>query len=171
MVRSVEEIEDILDEIRKKVIISNRLDELDKLLEQWGFTDFIQDEPEERYKSGKIVVIGGSDVEERILVGICKAFNIGKDRLEFCLDYNKAQKYDYRKLRHNPSYSVVLFGSVPHSATGKSDAGSVIAEIEKQSGYPPVKRLMAGNELKITKSNFKIAIKELLDDKIINADY
>lgn len=171
MVRDIEEIEDILDEIRKKVILSNRLDELDTLLEQWGFTEFVQDKTEDRYRSGKIVVIGGSDVEERILIGICKALNIGKDRLEFCLDYNKAQKYDYRKLRHNPSYSVVLFGSVPHSATGKSDARSVIAEIERQSGYPPVRRLIAGNELKITKSNFKSAINELLDNGIINADY
>ena len=30
---------------------------------------------------------------------------------------------------------------------------------------------MAGSELKITKSNFKNMIKELIDSNIINADY
>lgn len=171
MVRGVEEIEEILDEIQKRITYANRTDELDILLKECGLTDFIQEEVEDRYKSGKIVVIGGSDVEENILVGICKRFGIDKDRLEFCLDYNKAQTYNYRKLRYNQSYSVVLFGAVPHSATGKGDSGSVIAELESQNGYPPVRRLMAGNELKITKSNFKSTINDLISKDIIKSDY
>lgn len=171
MVRGVEEIEEILDEIQKRVTFANRTDELDSLLKDWGLTEFISKE-DDRYKSGKIVVIAGSEVKERILVAICKEFNIGKDRLEFCLDYDKAQTYNYWKLRNNPSYSVILFGAVPHSATGKGVSGSVVAELESQSGYPPIKRLTTGGgELKITKSNFKCAIKELLDSNIINADY
>lgn len=171
MVRGMEEIEEILDEIQKRVTFANRTDELDSLLKDWGLTEFISNEEDDRYKSGKIVVIAGSEVEERILVAICKEFNIGKDRLEFCLDYDKAQKYDYWKLRHNPSYSVILFGAVPHSAICKGNSGSIIAELEKQNGYPPVVRLTTGNELKITKTNFKNAIRELLDSGVINADY
>lgn len=171
MVRGKEEIEEILDEIQKRVTFANRTDELDSLLKNWGLTEFISNEEDDRYKSGKIVVIAGSEVEERILVAICKEFNIGKDRLEFCLDYDKAQTYNYKKLRYNSAYSVVLFGAVPHSATGKGGSGSVVAELESQSGYPPIKRLMAGSELKITKSNFKNMIKELIDSNIINADY
>lgn len=171
MVRGVEEIEEILDEIQKRVTFANRTDELDVLLKAWGLTEFLPSEEDDRYKSGKIVVIGGSDVDERILSGICKNCGIGKDRLEFCLDYDKAQTYNYRKLRYNQAYSVVIFGAVPHSTTGKGDSGSVVAELESQNGYPPVKRLMAGSELKITKSNFKNAIRELLDSNIINSDY
>ena len=171
MVRGMEEIEEILDEIQKRVTFANRTDELDSLLKDWGLTEFISNEEDDRYKSGKIVVIGGSDVDERILSGICKNYGIGKERLEFCLDYDKAQTYNYKKLRYNQAYSVVLFGAVPHSATGKGDSGSVVAELESQSGYPPIKRLMAGSELKITKSNFKNMIKELIDSNIINADY
>ncbi len=171
MVRGMEEIEEILDEIQKRVTFANRTDELDSLLKDWGLTEFISNEEDDRYKSGKIVVIAGSEVEERILVAICKNCGIGKERLEFCLDYDKAQTYNYKKLRYNSAYSVVLFGAVPHSATGKGDSGSVVAELESQSGYPPIKRLMAGSELKITKSNFKNAIKELLDSNIINSDY
>ena len=172
MVRGNEEIEEILDEIQKRVTFANRTDELDSLLKGWGLTEFISNEEDDRYKSGKIVVIGASDVGEHILSGICKSYGIGKDRLEFCLDYDKAQTYNYRKLRYNQAYSVVIFGAVPHSATGKGDSGSVVAELESQSGYPPVKRLTTGGgELKITKSNFKCAIKELLDSNIINKDY
>lgn len=171
MVRGIEEIEEILDEIRKRVTLANRTDELDSLLMDWGLTEYISKEECDRYKSGKIVVIGGSDVDERILSGICKNYCIGKDRLEFCLDYNKAQTYNYKKLRYNQSYSVILFGAVPHSTTGKGDSRSVVAELESQTGYPPIKRLTAGGDLKITKSNFKNAIKELLDSNIISADY
>lgn len=171
MVRGMEEIEEILDVIRYRVTLANRTEKLDSLLKDWGLTEFIPNEEDDRYKSGKIVVIGGSDVDERILSGICKNYGIGKERLEFCLDYDKAQTYNYKKLRYNSAYSVVLFGAVPHSATGKGDSGSVIAELESQSGYPPIKRLMAGSELKITKSNFKNIIKELIDSNIINADY
>ncbi len=170
MVRGIEEIEEILDELRKKIIFANRMEELDDLLKTWGLAEFVRQE-ENRYKSGKIVVISGSEIKEQILVAICKDFNIGKDRLEFCLDYDRAQKYDYWKLRHNPSYSVVLFGAVPHSTTGKGDSGSVIAELEKQNGYPPIVRLTTGNELKMTKTNFKNAIRQLLDSGVINADY
>lgn len=169
--RGLEEIEEILDEIQKRVTLANQTDKLDALLKAWGLTEFLQSEEDDRYKSGKIVVIGGANVDERILSGICKNYGIGKDRLEFCLDYDKAQTYNYKKLRYNSAYSVVLFGAVPHSATGKGDSGSVVAELESQSGYPPIKRLMAGNELKITKSNFKNMIKELIDSNIINADY
>lgn len=170
MVREIDELEEILDRIREKVLFANRMDELDELLISWGLNERSSSNSEERYRSGKIVVIGASDVKEKTLVNISEEFRIGKDRLEFCLDYNKAQKYNYEKLRYNPSYSVVLFGAVPHSTTGKGDSSSVVAEIEKQKGYPPVKRLISGGELKITKSNFRKAIQELLTENIISSD-
>lgn len=171
MTRGIDELEEILDEIHKRVFLANRLDELDELLVRWDFGEYIQPkESSERFATGKIVVIGASEVKESVLLAICKDAGISKSRVETCLDYDKAQKFDYKKMRYNSMYSVVLFGAVPHSAVEKGDAGSIVAQLESQVGYPPVKRLIAGEELKITKSNFKTAIKELLDEKIIMPD-
>ena len=173
MVRSIEELEDILDEIQKKVSLANRNDELDELLKKWGLFEFVDSyDTSEHYKSGKIVVIGNTDVKEAILTSICKDCGIDKERLEFCLDYSRVQKYNYKKMQYNSAYSVVLFGPIPHSVKGKSDTdSSIISEMETEKGYPPVVRLLAGNELKITKTNFKRAIYDLLNNKTIAADY
>ena len=172
MVRGIDEIQEILEEVQKKIFLANRSGDLDALLLKWELTDFIiQNNKNESYKSGKIVVIGGTEIKESVLISICKEFGIGKDRLEFCLDYDQAQKYNYRKLQYNSDYSVVLFGPVPHSARYRGDSESIIAELESQSGYPQVFRLMAGEELKITKSNFKSAIQNLLQNNIICQDY
>ena len=171
MARGIDELDEILDEIRNRVFLANRLDELDDLLTKWGLEEFVHPhDTVERYTEGKIVVIGATEIKEPVLLGICKEMGISKSRVELCLDYDKAQKYDYRKLRYSSLYSAVLFGAVPHSTIWKGDAGSIIAQLESQSGYPPIKRLVAGEELKITKSNFKRAIQELLDQKIITTD-
>ncbi len=168
MVRSLEELDDIFDEIRKKIILANRMDELDSLLIKWGITE---EEPVEtdRFKYGKIAVIGGSEVSESVLVGIGKTLGISKSRFEFC-DYEGSQKFNYRKMLDNLEYSAVLFGAVPHSAKDKGDSSSIIVEIETRAGYPPVKRLISGNELKITKSNFRNALQEFLAMDTIRAD-
>lgn len=168
MVRSIEELEDILEDIRKKVILANRMDELDGLLVKWGITDETTANAD-RYKYGKIVVVGGSDVSESVLLGIAKVLGLSKSRFEFC-SFDAAQKFNYRKMLDSLEYSAVLFGPVPHSAKDRGDSSSIIVEIETRTGYPPVKRLVSGNELKITKSNFKQALQEFLDLDIIRAD-
>ena len=171
MVREIEEIDEILEEIRRRVFLANRTDTLDELLTSWGLKEFIYHVVCVRYKSGKLISFGRSEIDERTVLAICRSFNIGQERVELCLDYHRAQKFDYRKLRNNLAYSVILFGAVPHSATDKGDSASIIAGMEKSCGYPPVKRLMAGGGLKITKSNLENAIKGLLSDNIICADY
>ena len=172
MARGIDELDEILDEIHKRVFLANRLDELDDLLIQWGLGEYVQHkESVERFATGKIVIIGASEIKESIILAICKDAGISKSRVETCLDYEKAQKFDYKKLRYNSMYSVVLFGAVPHSTVDRGDAGSIIVQLVSQSGYPPIKRLMAGEELKITKSNLKKAIQELLIKKIIMPDY
>lgn len=168
MVRNLEELDDIFEEIRKKVILANRMDELDILLVKWGITEDVSIEVD-RFKNGKIAVIGGSEVSEAVLVGIGKSLGISKNRFEFC-NFEGAQKFNYRKMLDNLEYSAVLFGAVPHSAKDKGDSSSIIVEIETKAGYPPVKRLISGNELKITKSNFRNALQKLLENDTVRAD-
>lgn len=96
-----------------------------------------------------------------------KSFGLDKNRFEFCLDYNKAKTYPYKKLRYNPDYRVIILGAVPHSSTGKNDSSSVIAEMKNHEGYPRVEVLSGNNEVKITKSNFKEAVHRLMCENYI----
>lgn len=119
------------------------------------------------YKEGKIVVVGGTDVKEEVLLSIAKNLGIDKSRFEFCLDYKQIQKFDFRKMQYAPQYRIILFGPAPHSGLGKSNSGSIIAELEKSSAYPQVERLTNGSELKITKSNFREMLERLIKEDYI----
>ncbi len=147
---------------------ANRTGELDDLLKLLGLSDLLGGANKlDTYKSGKIVVVGGTQVKEEVLASIGKEFGIDKKRFEFCLDYNDAKKYDFRKMQYAPQYRVVLVGPMPHSVPGKADSGSIIAEIEKSDAYPRVERLMCGQELKISKSNFREMLQKLTDEDYI----
>ena len=86
---------------------------------------------------------------------------------EFCLDYEDAQKYDFRKMQYAPQYRLILVGPMPHSGYGKGESRSIISEIEKSDAYPRVERLMSGQELKITKSNFREMLQRLIYEDYI----
>lgn len=47
------------------------------------------------------------------------------------------------------------------------DSGSIIAEMEKNPAYPRVFRLENNQELKITKTNFKKALEDLIEEQYI----
>lgn len=166
---SVEEIQDIIEDVTHIILKANRSDELDGILKFFKLREYYE-EPEYYLTTtkGKIVVIGESSVKEKALLGIAKKFGFGKDRFEFCLDYNLAKTYDYKKLKNNPfKYSVVLFGPVPHSSTGKNHSNSVISNMTNESGYPKTEKLLSGNMLKITKTNFKKMLIKLIKEGVI----
>lgn len=163
-----DELEEIIDTITEKIILANRTGTLDALLKQWGFTNLLNsDYTYETDPKGKIVVIGGTEVKENVLLGIAKSFGLDKSRFEFCLDYDRAKTYNYEKMRYNPNYRVVMFGPVPHSSTGKNNSGSVISEMQNNEGYPRVLVLNGSNSVKISKTNFKEGLQKLIEEKYI----
>lgn len=173
---TIEEMSDLEDKILMKLpekitaVLSklNRSGGLEEFLNTLDMADLLETQQEiYSYKDGKIVVIGGSEVKEEILLSIAKKLGLDKSRFEFCLDYKQIQKYDFKKMQYAPQYRVVLFGPSPHSGHGKGDSGSILAEVEKSPAYPRVERLVSGNELKITKSNFREMLKRLIEDEYI----
>ena len=173
---SIEELSELEDEIMRILpekiteILSraNRNDQMADLLRLLGMSNLLKmDSVFETYKEGKIVVIGGSEVKEDVLVSIGKQLGLDKKRFEFCLGYKDIQKYDFRRMRYAPQYRVILFGPTPHSGHGKGDSSSIITEIEKADGYPRVMRLISGNDLKITKTNFRETLQRLIQEKYI----
>ena len=163
---STEELSEIIEEVERMLIKANREGRLDELLEKIGVSMY-KEPAYQTYKSGTILIIGGSAVKENVLTKIAADMGIDKKRLEFCLNYEASKTFNYKKLYFNPSYSVVLFGAVPHSSTGKGNSSSVIAEMENKEGYPRVERLWSNNELKITKSNFREKLSQLIEEGVL----
>lgn len=163
-----EELEELIETITSMITVANRSGELEQLLKGWNLDHLILGSSVyATEKSGKIVVIGESEVKENVLRGLVKKYGINVNRFEFCLDYGAAKKYPYKKLRYNTNYRLVIFGPVPHSSSGKNDSTSVIAEMKNNEGYPRVEVLSSNREVKITKSNFKKLLEQLIDENYI----
>lgn len=160
-----ERIEELIDAVTEKIYLANRTVELESLLKKWELLDLITDDVPssddfyDTYKDGKIVVLGSPQTKENELLGVIKNLGLNKSRFEFCLDYKKIVRYQFSKLQYNPNYRLVIVGAMPHSTTSKGDSSSAIANMENASGYPKVIRI-GSNELKITKTNFKMALQE-----------
>ena len=169
----VEALLELEDNIRKELddhlpaalSMLNRTGELETFLKMLGMEDLLQSKPlYQVYKTGKIIVIGRSDVKAKVLLSIAKSLGLSKDRFELYLDYEDGKTFDFEKAHWKPQYALIMVGPMPHSGVSKGNSGSVIAKIESTEGYPPVVRLGA-NGLKITKTDFRNKLKEMIDTK------
>ena len=94
-IEELSELEDkILTEIPDKITAAltklNRSGGLEEFLTILGMVDLLDKQQEfYSYKEGKIVVIGGTEVKEEVLLSIAKKLGIDKSRFEFCLDYKQ----------------------------------------------------------------------------------
>jgi hypothetical protein len=171
MLLDIDRLEVLLDNVRERLLIANEDGSLNALLTKIGWADLLQEDDLGFYShpSGKIIVLGGSECPEKRLLGVAKELGFDKNRFEFCLDYEEVVRYNYRKLQCQPQYRVVLVGPIPHKTLGTSGYSSVITALEKESWYPRVERLTANEALKITKSNFKAKLMELLESGFLVA--
>ena len=145
----------------------NRTEQIENLLALLDLSHLLKkDTGFEGFSTGKIVVIGQSEVKGEVLLSIGKSLGIAKDRFELCLEYDDAKRYGFQKMQWNPSYCAILVGPMPHSGKAKGDASSIISAIESGDGYPPVYRV--GNSgLKITKTSFREKLQELINKEKI----
>ena len=154
------DIDDYLPAALSKMNRSGRLEEFFHLL---GMEYLLQRESGyEVFKSGKIVIIGQSDVKPDAVLSIAKQLGLDKERFELYLNYEGAKTFDFRKIRWNSQYSLLMVGPMPHSGTSKGDHGSIISALETEDGYPPVVRL-GSNGLKITKSDLRAKLTEMIE--------
>ena len=152
---------------RKERTDGGRGSQLDELLELLGITDPYPQNEFVSFKTGMIVVLGASEVDEIHLTGIAKDFGLPKKRLEFCLHYDDLKSYDFNKLQWKPEkYSLVLVGQMPHKTEGTDRFSSAIARMEQEEGFPPVLRCGTSG-LKISKTSFREALAKAFSDKII----
>ena len=100
----VEELLELEDNIRKELddhlpaalSMLNRTGELETFLKMLGMEDLLQSKPlYQVYKTGKIIVIGRSDVKAEVLLSIAKSLGLSKDRFELYLDYEDGKTFDF----------------------------------------------------------------------------
>jgi len=117
----------------------------------------------------KILILGTPHISEKQIYGIASTLGVEKDQLEMHLDYSENKRYDLDKLRYNSPFGGILVGPIAHKVVGLGDHISVIQKLQKEEGYPPVIEIRTNSgELKITKSSFREALKQILN--IINAN-
>lgn len=106
----VEELLDLEDSIRQELddclpgalSVMNRTGELETFLKMLGMEHLLQKEPVYQvYTTGKIIVIGQSDVKAEALLSIAKKLGIDKNRFELYLDYEDAKTFNFKKCNGN----------------------------------------------------------------------
>lgn len=116
--------------------------------------------------SGKILIVGSSQLQKKDIVDVCKKLKIREQRLEIILEYK--DNFNFEKTQYNTDYAAILVGPLPHMAKGVDGYTSIITKLEKADGYPPVIRLLnTSNELHISKQNIQNALIECLRNGIV----
>ncbi|MBP2026104.1 hypothetical protein [Peptoniphilus stercorisuis] len=155
----------VLNTIKMEMMDYNRIGELNLYLRHINMYDRVFENRKldvRKPKSGKIAVIGQSNVKLNHLLGIGKDLEFHKDQFEFCLEYENIEKYDFNKLK-NGKYSFILVGPMSHKIKNGNGYSSMIERLKSEDGFPEVIELRNENELKISKSNFRQALENILD--------
>ena len=147
--------------LKERLTYLNRTEQLDNLLDLLGVSSV-----DSVAQKGIIVVVGDSEVSKQCLLAIGKECGISKDRFEFCLSYDEAKKFNFKKTQYSDKYSLIMVGPMPHSSYGSGDFSSALSALRNTDGYPPVVSL-GFQSLKITKTNFKNTLEELIRNKIL----
>ena len=160
-----EELDDRLPAVLAKL---NRSGQIEEFLQMLGMDHLLRKETGyEVFKNGKIVVIGQSDVKPEVLLSVAKQLGLDKKRFELHLGYEAAKTFNFRKMQWQPTYSLLMVGPMPHSGSEKGEYRSIISALEAEDGYPPIVRL-GSNGLKITKSDFKAKLEEMISQRKIS---
>lgn len=150
----------VLEKIRKEITIQNGLDSLNDYLESIHCSEFVANyNTSISQREAKIAVFGDAQVGLNVLQMVAKKMGINPSRIEFHLDYEKNERFDFSKFKDSTIYSDIIFGPASHKAVGIDGYSSAIAMMETESEhYPKIIKAIVNNELKITKNSFKEAL-------------
>ena len=148
----------------------NRLGNLEDFLNLIGAENLLDEDQGYRPSpSGYIVVLGASEVKDEMLISVGKKLGIDKSKFKFITSYESAKKFEIGTMQYNSNFAAVICGPMPHKCSSTGDYNSVISRLEQEGGYPPVKKL-GERELHISKSNFKKALEELIQEHKIQTN-
>lgn len=148
---------------------------LERMLREMGLDEIIAEfdgvrNPLSTWADGDVLVLGAKPSMVNDLRSVGKALGISKERFEF-VEYDDVTNFGFRKLSYSSKYCAVLAGAHPHMARDIEGANSVLAHLESnRNEFPETVRLIAGNQLSVTKTNFRQALEDLISRGVIAAD-
>jgi|LSQX01.3.fsa_nt_gb hypothetical protein len=173
MIYGSEELLKIIDEaskwLKQEIIVQNSFGGTNAFLESIGCNlrleedSFLGNDP-------KVLVVGDVNGKKQDLQLLIKReFGESPDDFEF-IGYDAVAKLGIGKLENSTKYSDIFVGPIPHSVKDLGDYNSLLSKLEDlPEQYPRVhvlKTRSSGQKLKITKSNFREAIKNSVYCKI-----
>ena len=165
-------IDEIYSKIVEEVTLANRTsqDELNKVLDKYGFAEKKQSYQYCNVRSSKIIVFGRTEIKPNILNAIAKDLGIHPERIDY-ISYDDTTNYDISNLEYSNKYSDILVGPVPHKAKNMGDYSSMIESIEANSEcFPSLIRVTdETGTLRISKTSFKTALLKTQLFKGLNA--
>ncbi len=146
----------------------NRAEQLGTLLSLLGHSELMEknDNGYVPLTDRTILILGDTSMNTNDVLKTITILGVPKDRVELHLEY-KPNDFNIDKLKFSFDYSLVLVGPMPHSIEGRNGYTSIVSRMEKEEGFPPVKRLMAGGALKITKTSIKSAMEDAFSRGLI----
>jgi len=138
--------------------------ELNSIIHRVGYEDLLVESDYwlDTLPYGKVLVMGDLSMKINELQGCFKSYGIDKKRIVH-ISFEEVKNYDISRLEYSDVYRLILVGPVPHSAKGMGNESSVITSLENNPNITKVKRLMSGNELKISKESLKKSLEEEID--------
>jgi len=157
------------EEFREKFNLANRLGTLEDLLEKCGLDNSLNKYYAECTNYGfcstpKYVLIGsGSHLKKQDIENVFKEFNISPADIELNIEFDKLKKLKIEKYRDSDEYAHIFVCATQHKTEATKDYSSMITRLEQEDGFPPITRLTANNQLKITISNLREALNNLFN--------
>ena len=109
-------------------------------------------------KPRKLLIISDKHLQRNIVMGICSNYGFDKKDINYFDEYGKLP-FSFEKIRYNSPYDTIIFGSIPHSMTGKGNYSSIIEMLKNEEGYPHIEECKTNSgELKMTKESLKRAL-------------
>lgn len=152
---SLQRLDELLNKKNEEIDQLKQLNELNN--EQIGTTD-------SAFENIKIIILGDSLIDEKIIYGIAKTFELEKDQLDLVTDYEQGKRFNIDELKYNSKYDGILIGPIAHKIIGTGAYSSAIQRLSQEEGFPPLEEIRTNSgELKITKSSLKSSLDKLLN--------
>lgn len=160
-------VDDVQERIYEQMESAWKNHRLDDFLRQIGMDDLATQHStnawDDSLSHGKIIVFGESATKENDIVKSIVSQGISKERVELHIGYDELKRYKFNDLQYNSAYRLILVGPLPHSTNDKGKYSSIISRMEQDAGFTKLVRLISNDQLKITKTNVKEAVRREIE--------
>ena len=134
----------------------------------------VEERKEDVKKKLRLIVLGASEVNNDVILSLCRKAGFDKNRIDLHTDYDKLQHFDTNNLLLiRTHYDGIVIGPMPHSIKGNLNLIQTM-KAEPQNYPPHVIVCDKDQHLKFSKNTVKAALNELIkkihsiDDYAVN---